>query len=212
MAFAVVVAREPVARFCRRGAGPDKDKLVFGNAGGARLCQRGEDNGGALIDVRVGDHALWIGPGDHSVVGSDVRDLLRRQRRLRPGVGVVRGGGRIARPEKARFRLRLRGRLAPGVRGRGFIERIDIDRPGNAELVAQGVNIVRRTLHLRGVNGVRRPGQVEPSALGVVDGVLRLGAGDEADIAFPLQDAPGSFVEVTHRALAPDRAIEGPGR
>ena len=43
----------------------------------------------------------------------------------------------------------------------------------------------------------------------MVDGILRLGAGDEGGFAVAERDALGGFVDVAHRAFAADLAVEG---
>ncbi len=89
-AVAIIVARKPVAALVGEAAEAEEDELVFGDACGARLCQRRDDDRRALVHVRVGDHALCVGPGDVAVVSRGRGDVCRGERLRQPCVWIFR--------------------------------------------------------------------------------------------------------------------------
>ena len=92
-------------------------------------------------------------------------------------------------------------------RGRGFVERIDRDRPEHAELDRHRLLERGAALRLFDVMRERRPRQIDLGAFRLGRGRLRLGAADRGDAAFAARDALGGLVQIADRALAADRPV-----
>ena len=207
MALVKLVADQIIPRLFGRSATPDVNDAILGDAGGLRLRKAGHQHGRAHIDGRIGHHQLVVGPGDQPVVRRRRRDLLRAEAPLQPGIGIFRRHLRIGRPQLAGFRHRLARGLAPMRRGRGFVERIDGDRPEHAELDRHRLLERGAALRLFHVMRERRPRQIDLGAFRLGRGRLRLGAADRGDAAFAARDALGGLMQISDRALAADRAV-----
>ncbi len=96
VAFHILVAIEIVARLFSRGTAPDMHHAVLGHAGGTRFRKAGDEDRGRLVDHRIGDHQLGIGPRDQPVVGCRCGDLFRCVSLLDPCLGIGRSDTRIA--------------------------------------------------------------------------------------------------------------------
>ena len=161
----------------------------------------------AHVDGRVGHHQLVVGPGDQPVVRRRRRDLLGADVPLQPGMGIFRCHPGIGRPQVAGFRHRLARGLAPMRRGRGFVERIDRDRPEHAELDRHRFLERCAAFRLFHVMRERRPRQIDFGAFRLGRGRLRFGAADRGDAAFAARDALRRFMQIADRALAADRSV-----
>ena len=92
-------------------------------------------------------------------------------------------------------------------RGRRLIERIDRNGAEYAERHGEWLLERRAAFGLLDILRERGPWQIDPGALRLGRGRLRLGAADGRDAAFAARDALRRLMQIADRALAADRAV-----
>ena len=195
------------------GAAVEEDPALRRNAQRPRATDRGEEHGGALIDAVACVHQSSVGQRDEGVLAFRGRQLARRTRLRKVGVGIA-GGDVGERSEEASHRLEvIIERRCAAMTDRLLEQRIDLG--GERDAVRDLVGVEQRRAEsavLQTAVHLFVPVELDAGAAGALERRDGFGAGEENDLGLAVGDALGHQVDPLLRRVAANFDVDRVGR